>query len=100
MSFPAPFVYMILIIKIPSTLHISETGACIYKDRDRYVHREDGPAFIHKSGRVSYWLCGSRCDDIDDWAVKVLTLQQRPTDIDSIKEFLRAVMQKQTRELL
>jgi hypothetical protein len=46
----------------PDKVHYMTTfaGDIIYLDKDRYLHREDGPAHIYDDGDRQYWIHGDR----------------------------------------
>ena len=62
-------------------------------------HREDGPAVIHEDGGYD-WYLNDRCLRMEDWAEGVLKLHNKPSDPEAVKEFLRSILAKQTKDLI
>ena len=47
---------------------------------DGKLHREDGPAVIWASGKVEFFLCGKKKDNIENWTSEV-----RKMKLDKLK---------------
>lgn len=41
-----------------------------YRNSNNKFHREDGPAVVHCSGRVAFYLDGKQFEDFDKWCHK------------------------------
>lgn len=64
-------------------------------------HREDGPAIEHLSHTgFEYYLHNVPYVTIESWAYEVLRMRKEPTDHEAVQNFIRSIMQKQTKELI
>lgn len=65
------------------------------------IHREDGPAIISKHDPRKYWLHGVEYgNNIYAWGEAVLLLHNKPSTQEDVEEFVRSILQKQTKDLL
>lgn len=64
-------------------------------------HREDGPAIIYKGGNGEGYYLDDKCyRDIDSWAKKVLEINNKPSDPESVQRYVQEVLRKQTKDLI
>lgn len=80
----------------PTSVH--PDGRKIWRVND-LVHREDGPACITPDGKEYFYLDDEQLTP-QKWAEKVLQKQGKPADPESVKEFLRPILAKQTKDLI
>lgn len=88
---------------IPTRMEIPNGVAYVIGDNWKHGgiwHREDGPAFIGNDGALG-WFCDDKLYETpSQWAKAVLIFQHKPSDPESVQEFLRPILAKQTSELL
>lgn len=63
-------------------------------------HREDGPAMEYANGTKWWYINGKQYKDAQQWAKAVLQSRNERSNPEAVKEFLRIMLQKQTKELI
>lgn len=89
-------------------LHRVGGPAAVYVDGQQtwmqrgMIHREDGPAVINptQEGISPWYLWDEPYEEMEAWAEAVLKMHHKPHDADAVAEFLRPILQKQTKEMI
>ena len=63
-------------------------------------HREDGPAIEWANGTKYWYINDKEYPDAHQWAKAVLQMQKKPAEPNDVQEFLRTILQKQTKDLI
>lgn len=64
------------------------------------MHRIDGPAAVYGNGDMHWYVDGKLYSDKKNWACAALEHQGKPADPDSVENYLRTILQKQTKDLI
>ena len=64
------------------------------------LHREDGPAIEYANGTKGWFINGEEYSDVQKWAKAVLQSRNKPAGSNDVQEFLRTILQKQTKDLI
>lgn len=85
--------------RIGGPAYICPDGYAGWYENDT-LHREDGPAIESPSGINSWAMHGYHFDSPDAWAKALLKYKGKPHDPAAVQEFLRPILQKQTKDLI